>query len=447
MRLQQNLTADSSIDSSEIVAHSQPKTDMENLATRKHRAALVAGVCGVFVLAVAVAIVAVFVGRSFSSVSSSYSASENFDFDEIGTDGMSIRGSSSPAPTFDIQTPPPTDTVETLEPSISPSTIPSDSPSTPPTALPSTAPSDKPTPIASNSPSRRPTFPSPEPTRMPNTEAPITPVNVTSPTLLTFCVIADVPYFENEKAKLPLQIRNQMEDCEFLVHLGDIMKGEIGCGDEHYILVRDIMLNESQIPSFIVPGDNEWNDCGNKAAIDLAWGRWTEHFMHFEDNWNHSFAVVRNLDYRENFYFIRKRTLIFGLNIVNGRVHDKDEWFLRLNLEADWVKAIVEMNVPEKADGVIIMAHSKPTEKHIHFFDPIKRLIRNDLDNQVPFLYLHGDGHDFIYTQSFFNQPNFLRIQHEGGVRDPILKIMADPHHQGPEVHDAFQFDRQLYLE
>lgn len=442
MTLEKNFTADSSVDSCENVANSQSKTKMTHLATRKHRAALAAGLCGVVVLAAGIAFATVFVGKSFSNVSSTDSASEIFDFNELGADSTSIRGSSSPAPTLDVNTPLPSG-----PPSTGPSQTPSDSPTTAPTAQPSMARTDKPTPVASNSPSRRPTFPTPEPTRMPNTAAPIIPVNFTSPTLLTFCVIADVPYFDREKVKLPRQIRNQMEDCEFLVHLGDIMRGETGCGDEHYILIRDIMLSESQIPAFVVPGDNEWNDCGNKKAIAQGWRRWTEHFMQFEDNWNHTFAVARNLVYRENFYFIRKRTLIFGLNIVGGRVHDADEWFLRLNLEADWVKAIIEMNVPENADGVIIMGHANPTADHRHFFDPIKRLIRNDLENQVPVLYLHGDGHEFIYTQNFFNEPNYLRIQHQGGVRDPVLKIMADPHYQGPDVHDAFQFDRQLYLE
>ena len=39
----------------------------------------------------------------------------------------------------------------------------------------------------------------------------------------------------------------------------------------------------------------------------------------------HDFSVVRQPDYEENFYFVRKQTLIFGLNIVGGRVHDQIE--------------------------------------------------------------------------------------------------------------------------
>ena len=47
-----------------------------------------------------------------------------------------------------------------------------------------------------------------------------------SETLLTFCVIADVPYVEEEALALPKQIQNETEGCEFLVHLGDIMPGD-----------------------------------------------------------------------------------------------------------------------------------------------------------------------------------------------------------------------------
>lgn len=47
-----------------------------------------------------------------------------------------------------------------------------------------------------------------------------------SETLLTFCVIADVPYVEKEVLALPKQIQNETKGCEFLVHLGDIMPGD-----------------------------------------------------------------------------------------------------------------------------------------------------------------------------------------------------------------------------
>ena len=139
----------------------------------------------------------------------------------------------------------------------------------------------------------------------------------------------------------------------------------------------------------------------------------------------HTFAVRHQPGYQENYYFIHKKTIIFGLNIVGGRVHDEDEWFLRLTAEIDWVKSIVETNVPRHASGIIIMAHANPKEKHSPFFDGLKSFIRDDLGDRVPVLYLHGDGHSYFYRNLFLDQPNALQIQHEGGVRDPVLKILV----------------------
>jgi hypothetical protein len=212
------------------------------------------------------------------------------------------------------------------------------------------------------------------------------------------------------------------------------------CDPNKFTRIKGILL-ESHIPVFIVPGDNEWNDCGNAQQIEAGWTLWTDNFMHLEDNWIHSFPIVRQRSHPENFYLVHKRTLFFGLNIVGGRVHDEDEWIQRLRDEYNWVVAIVQENVPLNAEGIIIMAHAHPTSDHRHFFNPLQIFTR---DNEIPTLYLNGDGHVFQHNENFFDRPNFLQIQHEGGTRNPILKILADPEVNGPAVTSAFQYDRQL---
>jgi hypothetical protein len=277
----------------------------------------------------------------------------------------------------------------------------------------------------------------------PYTKAPAIPVLYSSPTLTQFCVIADVPYYNRNEEQLQQQIVTQMADCEFLIHLGDIMRGEVACTEARYTNVRDILLT-SAVPTFIVVGDNEWNDCGSTESIAEGRAYWNANFFQLENNWNHTFRLVRHDVYPESFYFVHKRTLFFGLNIVGGRVHNSTEWVERLSMEQEWVEQVVQENIPLSASGVIVMAHGRPTYDHRHFFNPMARLIGDSLQNTVPFFYLHGDGHSYIYTENFYDQSNYLRIQHEGGVRDPILRIMSDPDGLGPLVHDAFQHDRQL---
>lgn len=416
------------------------------MASKRHRIALAAGIAGICIIGGVVAAVAGLMGNSFKQSSQeSSNSNEEFDFTDVADDSSNIRGSPTSMPTKPLpaetsapSTPPPT----TLPPSTSSPTIYTNAPTINATSL---QPSSMPSPVANMSaaPSLSPTIATPEPTMMPQARPIVNPVNYSSETLLTFCVIADVPYYDSETAALPGQIQTQMDDCEFLVHLGDIMAGDIPCDDEHYILMKELML-QSEVPAFIVPGDNEWNDCGNDMMIDAAWGRWNTYLMNFEDNWNHTIPVVRNLDRPENFYFVKKRTIIFGLNIVGGRVHDTIEWYTRHTALAEWVKTVVLMNYGISADGVIIMAHARPTEDHTAFFNPLRKLVRDDLGNEVPFLYLHGDGHAFQHERGFLNQPNFVRMQHEGGTRDPILKILADPFLQGNQVYNALQYDRQL---
>ena len=83
------------------------------------------------------------------------------------------------------------------------------------------------------------------------------------------------------------------------------------------------------------------------------------------------FFVVRQPDYEENVYFVRKQTLIFGLNIVGGRVHDQIEWNRRHTSEINFVTSVSETNILNgNIAGIIIMAHATPKDKHKLFFDP-----------------------------------------------------------------------------
>jgi len=234
-----------------------------------------------------------------------------------------------------------------------------------------------------------------------------------------------------------------------LVHLGDIFVGDTPCDIKDYKAIQDIML-ASHVPAFLVPGDNEWNDC-LRNNIDIGWNHWTNHFIGFENNWNHTFSIARQPGYEENFYFIEKRILIFGLNIVGGRVHNATEWKTRLRSEYSWVRSVMRLNLLDMntTDGVILMAHAHPSEDHQDFFTPLRVFLRDELQNRFPVLYLHGDGHNFLYTPNYQNQSNFLRIQHEGGTTEPVLKIMAGPERgkgKRSNVYDAFQYDRQLEL-
>ncbi len=408
----------------------------QSMTDRRRRMALIAGVCAVVILGIGIVVAAMSAVGVFEKESSSTSAEEQQNFDFTGVAPPSVSPTSKMMPFYMTSSPP------AGLPSMAPSRIPSYRPSEVPSALPSSfVPTTKePTEMPSTSPTWYPTV-----SFVPVASPPIMPLNMTSETLLTFCVIADVPYTKEEAAALPNQIATQMDGCDFLVHLGDLFEGDTSCDIEYYHTIRDMML-QSKVPTFVIPGDNEWNDCAN-GFVDVGWENWVSNFLRFENYWSHNYTVVRQPGRLENFYFIQKRTLIMGLNIVGGRVDNSTEWSERLQSDFEWTRNVINLNIPTgNADGIIIMSHAEPTADHLHWTVPFRNYVKNELRNQYPILYIHGDGHRFMYTPHFLFQPNILRVQHEGGTRQPVLKIRADPSRYPDSVYSAFQLDRQLEL-
>ena len=57
-------------------------------------------------------------------------------------------------------------------------------------------------------------------------------------------------------------IRKIPNEAEFVVHVGYMNKARSSCYKEKHAEVRRI-LHTSVAPLFIIPGDNDWNNCQN----------------------------------------------------------------------------------------------------------------------------------------------------------------------------------------
>ena len=248
-------------------------------------------------------------------------------------------------------------------------------------------------------------------------------------TLVTFYAMGDVPYQPEEDELLPRQIAELPTDAEFVVHVGDIKGGAAPCDESVYIKVSG-MLSKSLAPVFIIPGDNEWNDCTDPAQ---AWTYWNQYFLRFDRRWNHGFPLFRQLKHEPNFSFVKNGVLFVGLNIVGGHIHDPDEWKQRHAVGVQWIRR----NVAQFGDDVgcmILFGHANPQDKHRDFFEPFS------LDAETfskPILYLHGDGHTWIHDRPFAAK-NILRVQVDQGGKAPPLKVTVTDHQEEP-----FQFDRR----
>eukprot|EP00980_Cylindrotheca_fusiformis_P014293 scaffold3791_cov137-Cylindrotheca_fusiformis.AAC.20 len=309
-------------------------------------------------------------------------------------------------------------------PTKSPAQKPSQSPSEHPTLFPSSVPSDlpslQPSHVISSLPSIEPSTFSSE---FPSDEPSITPTMLPTSLNAIFYVIGDIPYTTSEKESLIQHVDTLPGDAEFLVHVGDIRTAHgTDCTFAEFDVVANI-LKASPVPVFIVPGDNEYNDCPNLAE---SWDDWKAVFGEFENNWNTSLNVSHDNDRTENFYFVHKRVLYIGLNIVGGKDTDKEEWQTRLDHEWNWTQHLVETYVlPQSsvASAVVIFGHADPNHAHATFFDPLRKFIKVELKNRIPFLYVNGDRHYFQFDSDFYGQSNFHRIMVEGGSTEPPLQL------------------------
>jgi len=252
-------------------------------------------------------------------------------------------------------------------------------------------------------------------------------------TLVTFSAMGDIPYDPYEDEILKKQVAELPEEAEFVIHVGDIKRGQsVPCEEPVYAKVAG-MLAASTKPVLIIPGDNEWNDC---LDPELGWKNWTKHFMRFDERWPQRLRVFRQLEREENFAFVRNGVLFIGINIVGGRVHDAEEWQRRLTEDLIWVRRNLE-RFGNEVSSVVVFGHATPTAKHEAFFTGF---VEEAQKFGQPVLYLHGDGHRWKHDRPFAAK-NILRVEvDQGAIAAPVTVTVTD------DPQNPFNFDRRLHL-
>ncbi len=238
--------------------------------------------------------------------------------------------------------------------------------------------------------------------------------------LIKFSVMGDTPYSATDARKLKHQIAHLNPDSEFVIHLGDIKTGITPCVDSWYQHVANI-LRQSPKRLFIIPGDNEWNDCVDPQE---AWGLWTRYFLHFDNQWTNSLHVVRDRRHPENFSFVSNGVLIVGINLVGGKVLDPMEWALQDRDNIEWIETQIH-NHEQPISRLVIFGHALPSRKHRIFFTMLNSLAHSFRN---PILYIHGDGHNWEKDYPF-TAKNILRVQvKNGGSANPVIvTVTNDP--------------------
>jgi len=237
-------------------------------------------------------------------------------------------------------------------------------------------------------------------------------------TLIQFSAMGDTPYGIIDTRKLTHQLTNLNPNSAFAIHLGDIKSGLMPCSESWYQQIANI-LRQSPKRLFIIPGDNEWNDCLNPEE---AWIFWTRYFLHFDNQWPDTFPVLRDNRHLENFAFVSNEVLFVGINLVGGKVLDSIQWSLQDRDNIKWIETQLH-DKKQAISRLVIFGHALPNRQHRTFF-----IMLNDLAQSFgkPILYMHGDGHEWIQDYPF-PAKNILRVEVEQGSKaNPVNVIVTD---------------------
>src|SRR5262245_2098479 len=177
---------------------------------------------------------------------------------------------------------------------------------------------------------------------------------------IIFSVTGDIPYSNNEVTLFQEQVGefNLYSPSELLFHVGDIKSGSESCSESRYRTVADI-LKSSEVPAYIVPGDNETTDCSSPSTGMTYWNRY---FLDLELNWPCSPSTSRQSGRRENFAFVKKGILFVGINLVGG----SNSSTIMQN-DATWVSQQLQAQVAN-VRGAVIVAQAGPGGNRSTFF-------------------------------------------------------------------------------
>lgn len=200
------------------------------------------------------------------------------------------------------------------------------------------------------------------------------------------------PYYAEDEVALKhyMKIENAISSSEFLIHLGDIGKGIDEVPESRYANVAGILNQLNRKPTFVVLGDNDWNDTVDPAkSLDY----WKRHLGDFHRHFKLPFTVETQPIRKENFSFVLGDVMYIGINLPEGLVHDALEWQTRISENGVWI----EYNLATtQAKAAVIMAHA-PAD----VFDGLllESLTRSATRFARPVLYLNANGHQWFYRK------------------------------------------------
>lgn len=235
---------------------------------------------------------------------------------------------------------------------------------------------------------------------------------------VSFYVTSDAPYTKADAEKLTKDLSAIRNDGDFLVHLGNIQDSSVSlCSKSRYMMAESV-LRQSPLPTFVVPGSEDWAKC---PKPEHALKTWREHFDQFDEHFTFPQQVYRNSDYPEIYAMLHSGVLFVGLHLVSGPMIDSDEWSARRKSMLSFYFGMANMHKDEFR-AVVLMGNSRPTPQIEKFFTDLFKSLE-PIGKPVVYIHANSGYGGVMEYHPFPEQPNLLGIQIENGGTNPPLKI------------------------
>ena len=235
----------------------------------------------------------------------------------------------------------------------------------------------------------------------------------TSNTVVNLFISSNLPEGGNT-SEFKRALSQMTNNADFFVHLGDFNQDK-QCNEASYATFSHILSNYSEIPVFVIPGDNEWNDCPNPTE---AWSHWRKWFLNFDENWSpYGLRVNRQLTNEENFSFVLKQILFVGFRIVGGNVTSDDEWKHVNRSNISWLKSQTFL-FRDKFLFLIVFGHKGRNEENQEFFLALAEEVNK---YGITALYIHETKNNFGIEKRKYGHVASIKASYL-----PLTKVIID---------------------
>jgi hypothetical protein len=281
------------------------------------------------------------------------------------------------------------------------------------------------------------------------------PASNSSAAPLTFALIGDTPYGEEQRVVFPELVADIDADpkVRFVLHAGDVKGGSQTCDDSRFLDLAEL-YGTFDDPFVLTPGDNDWTDChrpNNGSYLPTerldrvreifypdphrTTGERRLHVDTQADDPQHSAYV-------ENTVFERSRVVFAAVHVVGSRnglapwsgLPGGDQPEVRLAEVAAreaaalaWIDEAFDRAQAGEAEGVLLLLQAEPVAGDEAFAAVRERIVSRaaGFDGQV--LLVHGDEHRYEAEPAYAAVPSLTRLETFGDTATDWLRVTVDP--------------------